>query len=553
MILRSPTTQILDLRTVLPRPQDVDAVRALERQLLIDFGARPGHYSTWKSLEPFLIDVHKGLIDALCQELAFLDTLELCKRAYEALENLYGAQKQDRLAAAPDVLLRGRAAASVRTFDVGRMLGPSTLGIRYLIEMSLKYGRNPGRGPKTRERLFLIALATRIVELDSLMEHVFHETIPHELVIDDEHVQTFQASKEAESALVRWKRDAQPHMFSRLHAELTGLSQSVFNPVKVDDVTSSDLWQYLDRPMKKELGYSLTDWTEFVVCLLGSFGEKNRTVTIRRVRLEAKLQRHGLDEYSIASLLRDKTLNRQLLEPLNQRDMLPAENFWRDLRVLNRPLIEIERGRTSLLVFGIETLASGSPAHIRRLGEGKFPSAKPGGPIQKAIGTMTSQGGAFFRDELARECQKRGHDVKTEKGNAGNTAVPGNMGPVDVFVVDRNGKRFILAEVKDISGESLVARDLKEQRERFLGPSRSSSKGFVEKVRAQKEWFSSQLSALKSEFKIPESEFFTVEGIIVVNSPLLWVYLSPTRLPILDDKEFLTRLTLNRDLLSNEI
>lgn len=551
VILPTPTTPIPDPRTVLPKREDREEVRTLETGLLKACGALPGVYSTWKPLEHSLIPVHDRLMDALCEELARLDTLELCKSLYDTLEILYGYQKRVKLSAAPDLILRGRPDSSIKGFDLAEALGPLTLGIRYLIEMSLKYSRCPGLPPTKRQRLFLIALASRIVELDDFMEHICHQTIPYQLVIDREYTAILRLSDRTSAAVARWKRDAQQHMLKKDRAELAGLSESLFKPVKEEEIESSDLWRYLDLPMKEELGYGLTDWMKFIVCLLKSFGEKDRILTIRRQRLEASLRKEaGLAEDKIARLFQDKTLSPRLLKPVSRKEMLPAENFWRDLRIINRPLVEIEHGRTPLIIFGIETVESGSRVYVDRLGQGKFPAAQRGGPIEKAIGAMNTKLGDIFRDELAQECRRRDFEVRTEKGNAGNVSIPGNIGPVDVFVVDRSRNRFVLAETKDISGGSLSARDIKEQRERFIGNSKGKTKSFLEKVRAQEQWFGSHVDILKKEFGISNSEVFTVEGAIISNSPLLWVYLAEPPLPILDDIEFVRRLTTGNNLLT---
>ena len=54
---------------------------------------------------------------------------------------------------------------------------------------------------------------------------------------------------------------------------------------------------------------------------------------------------------------------------------------------------------------------------------------------------------------------------------------------------------------------------------------------------------------LQDEFSIDTSKEWTIEGVIIVNSPLPWVYLHKEPLPIMDDLQFLYRLANGKQLL----
>lgn len=64
----------------------------------------------------------------------------------------------------------------------------------------------------------------------------------------------------------------------------------------------------------------------------------------------------------------------------------------------------------------------------------------------------------------------------------------------------------------------------------------------VDKLEKQVDWFSKRLNEMKEEYNIPLGEDFTVEGVVVVNWPRLWMFTHYEPLPIVGDMEFLRML-----------
>jgi hypothetical protein len=104
------------------------------------------------------------------------------------------------------------------------------------------------------------------------------------------------------------------------------------------------------------------------------------------------------------------------------------------------------------------------------------------------------------------------------------------FGPVDVFVVDRQARRFILVEAKDVADEGPVPRFLKDEHAAFVEA--------MIKVQRQVGWFGARLDKLKSEYGIPLEEDYSLEGVMVVNSPRLWMYTMDEAMPVVDVKRF---------------
>ena len=106
----------------------------------------------------------------------------------------------------------------------------------------------------------------------------------------------------------------------------------------------------------------------------------------------------------------------------------------------------------------------------------------------------------------------------------------------------RQFRRFVLVEAKDLADEGPVPRLLKYE----LGEFREA----VANVREQVGWFRARLNELKSEYGIPLEEDYSVEGVVVVNSPRLWMYTTDEATPVVDVKCFVEILKSGNSFLT---
>ena len=106
------------------------------------------------------------------------------------------------------------------------------------------------------------------------------------------------------------------------------------------------------------------------------------------------------------------------------------------------------------------------------------------------------------------------------------------------MVVDRVHRRFVLVEAKNVADEGTVPKEMRRERDEF-------SK-YIKKLNLQVDWFSQHLSDLKSENGISDEEAYSIEGVIVVNSPRHWMFAYDQPVPILDYLNFFRRLEQGR-------
>ena len=164
----------------------------------------------------------------------------------------------------------------------------------------------------------------------------------------------------------------------------------------------------------------------------------------------------------------------------------------------------------------------------------------------RAFGEIQAKIGEPFKENIARDCMKivGGGDVCTEKRGISGVRRNHGLGAVDIFILDRRKKRFILAEVKNSASAGTDPLAMKDEYYEFVDE-------FLPVLHSKAEWFDSNIEDLKREWGIPVDEHYSVEAVVVVNQQRPWVLSSSSGMPIVDDDEFLARLG-RRDVLRTD-
>lgn len=542
--------------SVLPKPlwleqKDIEMVLSFEKTFYEANNIKPGVYGKWEEVKRILFPVHDILIEELESRINELDGNSLVKQLYDQLEVMYGTLEKRRLESMGATALTGDRRIPVATDIEWRVRSPQLLGLRYLIELTVKIQGKPGCPISERMLLELMALSTRIAEMDAFLEHVSCGIVPYELIITKELTAQFQLSKRGIQYIKYWQDARKNRIFQATIEELGGLQRITTEPISESQLTSDSVWKKLDMPMKSEKGYSLTEWLHLFHALIAAFDDYERLKIQPKAELIAYLSKAtNLNNHVIDRFLDDRILSSQKLAGLNKSQMLPSENFWRDLRIANRPIIEIIQDNVPTVIYGIETTQQCSKIYFQLLTEGRWQIAHcdPDGPIVHALGSIHEKSGDYFRDEVLETCRKMGLEAKSEKATANGIKLPKGIGPVDVFIFEKHRKRFILVECKDVSFR-ITPKELRNQKEEFVGKNKKDTNCFLGKLRAKKKWFRSHLAELRKEYGLRVDQKVDLTGIIVANHSMIWLYAHPDPIPVLDNDDFFEKLRTGKVLM----
>lgn len=562
-MLMPPTSHRALPRFPTPDKEQLQAAADVERAFTQQSGILPGTYTDFRDVKA-LLGAHDRLWDTLESELLKYDNLVICKLLYQRLETIIGHLQKQKYQAGAEQMSSGRAQQPGKRFEIWRAITPTVEGIKFLLEIAIGCCKGQGLTGGAPSLDFLIELSTRTVVLDEHLTFLYHGIIPYEVIVAPDFGIHGGIKREASAAIADFQRYQKTHMLQADRDFLEQQNESFLDMIKgqemeVDDFRAFPELVSIDQAMTEELGYGMLDYLNYAKGCLSLFGERDYYKIISVPRLTKHLkQKVGLDRAKVESLLRDHALSQATVGRLTRNEIMPFERYRRDSRLLRRPLLEVNYRGTRFAVMGIETFIIGTQVFYdsARYGALQMPSMRPEGRVKSAMGVLSATIGDFFRDNIASKCREMGFKAETE------WALPekknhARVGPIDVLVVDRHKRRFVLVEAKELQSEGIVPNEMRGQRGRFLGTEGQGGKGYVQVLRdkeqaftCNKEW---HIHQLKHKLKMDGLEDYTVEGVIVVFRPLFWPLFAREPLPIVDDLEFYRRLKAGQHFLTTPV
>lgn len=547
-----------------PNKEQSQAATELERSLIQQSGIVPGTYTRLDDLSA-LIDVHDRLWDHVEGELLKHDSLVICKHLYEKLEVIYGHLLREKYQTAEEQILTGRTRGSEKRLDLWRAITPITEGIKFLLEMAVKWCGDRGSTSGALGLDFIIGLSSSIVTLDNHLDSIHYQIVPYEIIIAPDFSLHGGIRSEANAAIDEFEKHEKTHMAQADRDFLDQQNKGFHDRIKGQEIKADDFRTFpefvtLDQAMTEELDYGIFDYLGYVKGCMSLFGEKEYLKIITVPGLAKLLRRAvGLNREKVESLLRDHALSQATVKALTRKDMMPYASYKRDSRLLRRPLVEISHKGTKTAVMGVEVFSIGMQVFYDALQYGtlQMPSMQREGAVRSAMGVLSAKIGAPFRDNIASKCIEMGFRATTEWPISKKDQTNQPVGPIDILVIDQRKRRFILVEAKNLQSQGIVPKEMKGQRDRFLGTEEKDDQAFVKVLRYKEQAFTSnkewQLHELKYKLKMDGLQDYTVEGVIVVFHPVLWPLFAKEPLPILDDLEFYERLESGQPFLTTPI
>ena len=515
-------------------PSRVSTLRAeqLLKQAIRDSGMPPGRYRNPDEVEySMLTFVQHRICEQLEHEIAQFDAFEMSSKLYALHEKLLDS---DRL--------------RVNSQAIG------VQAIRSLIELTVKCCDSSGVSIDEETFDFLIALAQQAIAWDYVWDQFNTNLFEQDIVIEKDYAFKPQEITGAASLMRAYKG----YLAARIRRQEIYEEEQIATPYPefgreslISSVESLGLKE-LDHCLRSTVRYGLVDHLEFVYAL-SNVALLDRVdiagLDFETFKLECR-QMYGLHFSTLDELAKDFSLSRQSIGQVDSTRIFSVERRNRDSRFMRRPLVLIENGRRTQLLFGLRTLWDATDFLIKQISFGRIPVDRwsEHAEVERAYGRIQSSKGAPLRDAIAKDCEKivgRGR-VVVEKDYVSGVKSDPNMGPVDVFVVDDVLQRFILVEIKNSASAGTEPLSMSDERRLFL-------EDFLPNLKAKADWFRTHVNELKREFRIPEESDYRFEEVIVVNQKRLWVLALRSQTPILDDDEFLQKLGAGRELLSDVV
>ena len=438
----------------------------------------------------------------------------------------------------PSTIYGDSTQAAMDGLELWQQITPLTEPLRWLIEVAVKHCEPSGITPGNAKVEYLIALANAIYMWDLSWEHVVQGVIPHELCIDQNFDVTSRPTDRGVKIQDTYRNALKPHLTARNRDWADSIQRSQEH-LSIDRLMELPSLRTLNLPLEKERGYSMVEWLQFTAGLVDSFGPTEYCRLTKVIRLSGLLSKKwNVKRERLEILLQDHALSKAAVANVEMHKLRPVQHARRDTRLLRRPVVVLGSPDKRLCIYGVETLEAYGRVLLERMISGRLGiPMENAGPLKRAVGSIQSDLGDEFRNRIADRCSDEGFEVLKEKKKVARERLPQgrNFGPIDVFVVDRRFRRFVLVETKDVADEGTVPRLIKNELKEFLRA--------INKLESQINWFRDRVETLKTEFGISGDEDYAVEGVIVISSPRLWMYAQTEPLPVVDEKAFFRLLT----------
>ena len=507
------------------------SIRFLQ-QAIKDSGLSPGLYRKPSDVDyDKLSSVHVHLCETLEREIRELDVLDLCSRLYRLHDTFLTSAR----------ILTNEQATLIHA-------------VRSLIELAIRSCGSSGVFVDEDHYDYLLSLGYQAIGWDAIWDQLSSPVFPQAIQIEEDYrlrpIPNLQASKAVE--------DYERYLSAR--ARLNEIHQDHPSIVPVTDfgresaermLANSDI-AGIDSCLVEQIGYSLADYITFVGSLAQISIDTDLDICVlARDRFIADC--HELRGVSISSsqeLIRDFALSVESVRHVPVGALFSVGRRNRDSRFVRRPVAALNHEGTSMLMFGRASLLDTHEFLMKQVMFGRMPVQRwsDNEEVTAAFGEVQGAVGGPLKKAVAEACEKiLGPDrVYLEKGAISSVKSPSDLGPIDIFLIDDDRKRFILVEIKNSAAAGGDPLSMKDEYLEFAND-------FLPTLRRKTDWFQSKLRELKREYSIPDQDEYSVQGVIVVNQQRLWVLTQEDRLPILDDDEFLEKLGKGDALLSDPV
>ncbi len=444
----------------LPRPKPVRGEVADE--ILDDLGAylrQSGKYSVGASSPNLLNGAVSYLFDRLKDAIATLSPhglLETLVAEHEAI--IRDAAWRERTLPSQEAVARDQESFVEHVADSMPRLAETAVAGRFLVEYVASTPPT-GSGSLSRTRLDeLLSLASLVCNYGMLSDIEHHELVDLKPAL-------------LPSGRLGVDRQRMKAIYEIAHRRraLTGATaaERLPAPKRQDGGQLPNWWGVIQPLLRSEFGYSLDELSEATSALLQLAMRRGCASGPRAEVVAAIEEATGWPQSDVERVLRAMTLEeRRSFEDSGSLEKFHVYpwRFNRELSYLRRPLIMRRRDGVQSLVWGSRNLFR-SWRHLFALITEARLRARPGGDLARCISEIAQQRHERFNDDVADWFDTRGFRTRRRASKFAADKLQddkGDLGDVDVLVVDHERRRLMAVECKGVH-LALVATDIANQ------------------------------------------------------------------------------------------
>ncbi len=386
--------------------------------------------------------------------------------------------------------------------------------LRLLLETALRLQSSSKHIANEEESSVLLAICKRLVELDFLGDsiHLLGGLRDGPLMLAINQWGAVSLEGGSNYAELPASRMIQDHL-AALESTCTERNES-----ETDGNLRERLINHFDQPFSEEYGYPLSHRLLVQESLIGLFDETDVPIMSLTPAslIEGIRQLTPLSKAEIEAVLTALELRPENVDP--KQHLSPSRYYWRDGRLLNRPLVYLRsRGE---FVFSRSVVDWALKIFAKRVLAARFDERKIKSPaLKSAYGAWSGKLGDEFRDKVSAVYQRHQWQIDPEVSSVNNKEIPKEgIGPIDIVAIDRANRRLLVVECKR-SSFSRNPKDLKTELEKFFGD--EDDIGYVSRLLNKKGWICGNLADVAKQYQISDIDEWSIEAVLVT-SEYVW-------------------------------
>jgi hypothetical protein len=272
----------------------------------------------------------------------------------------------------------------------------------------------------------------------------------------------------------------------------------------------------LAESFKGTFGFTIEEWTDVVKSILEFVNSlSSPIVTISRRMLIDKLSTpSSAAPETIEKVLDDMTLNREILEGV---DISPSMRFWREERILNKPLVLLPASQ--MIIFSRAVVERYAVSYFERLTTGRLDLIRnhPELPLSKMIMQQVNEDAEDFEDKVDEVLKSNGFKTKKRATSVGGLAVDEWVGEIDDLAWDQKNNKLVVVEAKN-NTPSRSPIEIKTEMDNYFG--KDDEIGYFDKLEKKYNWIKNHPDQVRKEFTIPAGVKYGIEGVLISKSIL---------------------------------
>lgn len=483
----------------------------LSRAILAD-GIQPGSYTDPKQIGELATRIAKIAKQKLQERLAKYPRQQIIERSYKELEAVYAWDERKDYETLASIAIRDHDKTIEKHSQHNQDSTQLSFAYRYLIEASLQADTEGDELLTDEAYLEILALAERYVDVEFWGDTTYLDLQPGRLYISKRGFPGIEST--GNGMLLSKKRAVASLKSAKYRSELRKKIMEEGTPKPGD--REKAMYAALNNPFKNEFGYNLEEFIDTGKAMIDLFTSLDSPIVMipKKVLRDKLSSDSGVDKKSVEKIIERLTLSQALLSGV---DVNPSQRFWREERLLNRPLVALPLNE-NILLFTRAVIERMVLSFLDRLMSGRLDYLKNNqqSELNKSIMNIVNQDAFEFEDTVCDATQDKGLIVRRRCKSVGGVGIPAQgVGEIDGLAWNAKKKTVHVLEIKD-NDPARSPIEIKSELDNFFG--RGKKKGYYKQLGDKYEWIKDHPDLLRKEFGIDAKIKLKVKPALVSNA-----------------------------------